>query len=153
MKLFISWSGDVSCQIAQEIRDWIPLILNVKPFMTASDIEKGAQWPGVISRELEQSNYGIVCLTRDNLQSQWLAFEAGALAKHMAEGRVMTVLFGGLRNHELRYPLSLFQSTLFNEADFRKLLGSIDTAVPPEHRRENQQLDRLFSKWWPDLEK
>jgi hypothetical protein len=63
MKLFISWSGETSQQIAQQLRDWVPLILPaVKPFITTTDIDKGARWQGEISRELEQSNYGIVCL-------------------------------------------------------------------------------------------
>ena len=75
-----------------ELRKWVPLILpSVEPFITSTDVDKGARWQGEISKELSQSNFGIVCLTRDNVKSQWLAFEAGALSKHL-EGRVATVL-------------------------------------------------------------
>ena len=88
MKLFVSWSGTVSQQLADEVRRWVPLILPAaQPFITTTDIDKGARWQGEISRELNDSNYGIVCLTKDNLTSQWLAFEAGALSKHLS-GRV-----------------------------------------------------------------
>src|SRR5215208_6189460 len=151
MKVFISWSGEVSRPIAQEIRDWIPLILNVNPFITTSDVDKGARWQGEIARELDQSNFGIVCLTRDNLQSRWLAFEAGALSKHLVGGRVATVLFG-LDIQDVPSPFNMFQATQFKQTDFRQLLGSINSAIPPEQRREDQQLDRLFLKLWPDLE-
>src|SRR4051812_12899520 len=110
MKLFISWSGQTSQQIAQAMREWIPLVLPaVKPFITSSDIDKGARWQGDISQELDQSNFGIVCLTRENLNSQWLAFEAGALAKHLS-GKVAPILFG-LEHQEVQQPLGMFQGT------------------------------------------
>lgn len=81
MKLFISWSGETSQQIALQLRKWLPLILPAaKPFITSTDIDKGAKWLGEIHSELEASNFGIVCLTPDNIRSQWLAFEAGALS-------------------------------------------------------------------------
>ena len=42
MKVFLSWCGDISQQIAREVHDWLPIILqNVRPYMTPADIEKG----------------------------------------------------------------------------------------------------------------
>jgi hypothetical protein len=150
MKLFISWSGTVSQQIAEELRKWIPLILpSVEPFITSTDIDKGARWQGEISKELSQSEFGIACLTSDNLKSQWLAFEAGALSKHLAEGRVATVLFG-LKQSDVHLPLGMFQGTLFNNIDFRKLIDVIDATS--EQHRGNQHLDRLFPMLYPQLE-
>jgi hypothetical protein len=150
MKLFISWSGSVSQQIAQEVRDWFPLILPaVQPFITTTDIDKGARWQGEISKELDNSSYGIVCLTADNVKSQWLAFEAGALSKHLV-GRVATVLFG-IGHAQVPPPLSMFQGTLFNETDFRQLVSNVNAAVPTEQRREDDQLDVLFPMLWTRL--
>jgi hypothetical protein len=153
MKLFISWSGPTSQQIAEELRSWLPLILpSVVPFITTTDIDKGAKWQGEISRELEQSNYGIVCLTADNLESQWLAFEAGALSKHLVEGRVATLLFE-TKHGDVRPPLGMFQGTLFNESDVRQLVLNINAAVPDGQRRGPDQIDKVFLRLWPDLEK
>jgi hypothetical protein len=150
MKLFISFSSETSHQIAQKVHKWLPLILPaVKPFITSADIDKGASWAGEISRELEQSNYGIICLTPDNLQSQWLAFEAGALSK--LKGRAATVLFG-LNPEQVPYPLKMFQGTRFHKADVRQLVGNLNEAVAAEERRENEQLDTLFEMLWPSLE-
>ena len=82
MKVFLSWSGDVSQQITREVHDWLPMILqNIKPYMTPADIEKGARWGSEITQELGTCDFGIVCLTKGNLTSQWIAFEAGALSK------------------------------------------------------------------------
>lgn len=150
MKVFISWSGNVSQQIAQEIRRWLPLILpTLEPFITSTDIEKGTRWQGEISRELEESNYGIVCLTGQNLHSQWLAFEAGALSKQLG-GRVATILFG-VGHAEVQPPLSMFQGTLFNEQDMRQLVIAMNAAAPVEQRREDGQIEVLFQILWPKL--
>ena len=41
-KVFISWSGDLSKKIAEELRFWLPAVLQfVKPYFTPNDIEKG----------------------------------------------------------------------------------------------------------------
>jgi TIR domain len=150
MKLFISWSGQTSQAIANELRTWFPLILpSVSPFITTTDIEKGAQWQGTIRQELEKSNYGLVILTQDNLASQWLAFEAGALSKHL-EGRVATVLFNTTHG-AVKPPLSLFQGTIFSENDFRQLVSDINKNVSPDNQRGEEQLDTLFPMLWPKL--
>ena len=151
MKIFISWSGVTSQQIAQELRDFMPLVLQgVEPFITSVDIEKGARWQGEIAKQLDSSNYGLVCLTRQNLTSQWLAFEAGALSKHL-EGRVSTVLFN-INHNDVEMPLGMFQGTLFRRDEFRQLVGNINNALPPELTRPEAQLSKLFDKFWPELE-
>ncbi|MEH6690627.1 MAG: toll/interleukin-1 receptor domain-containing protein [Pseudorhizobium pelagicum] len=150
MKLFISWSGQASQQIAVEIRRWLPLLLPaVEPFITTTDIEKGARWQGEIVKELEESNYGIVCLTPQNLHSQWLAFEAGALSKHL-NGKVATLLFD-VTHAEVHPPLSMFQGTLFNEQEVRQLVLNINSSAPPEKRREDGQIERLFPMLWTEF--
>jgi hypothetical protein len=123
MKIFLSWSGDISQQIAREIHDWLPMILqNVKPYMTPADIEKGARWGSEITRELETCNYGVICLTKDNLGSQWICFEAGALSKAVT-ARVASFLFG-INHTDVRQPLAQFQGTVFEKTDVRKLASS-----------------------------
>jgi hypothetical protein len=151
MKLFVSWSGQSSQSIANEMRKWFPLILPaVQPFITTTDIDKGAQWQGTIREELQQSDFGIVILTKENIASQWLAFEAGALSKHL-EGRAATILCG-IGHADIKPPLSMFQGTIFGETDFRKLITDINGAVPPPDRRSEEHFDELFPMLWPKLE-
>jgi hypothetical protein len=150
MKIFISWSGQIAQQIAGELHPWLRLVLQgIEPFITSSDIEKGAKWQGEIVKELSECNYGIVVLTPQNQTSQWLAFEAGALSKQL-DGRVATLLFN-LQPGAIVAPLSMFQATRFEEADVRQLVGDINSALPAPLQRPAQELDTMFDKFWPDL--
>src|SRR5262245_19790474 len=82
MKVFISWSGDISKAVASALRDWLPKVIqHVKPWMSEQDIPKGTRWLGYISEQLKEVKTGIICLTPDNQQNPWILFEAGALAK------------------------------------------------------------------------
>jgi hypothetical protein len=49
--------------------------------MSQRDNESGVRWAEVISTEPNASDFGIICLTSDDLKSTWLNFEAGALGK------------------------------------------------------------------------
>jgi hypothetical protein len=78
MKVFISWSGDRSKQLAEVIHWWLPHVLQfAKPYFTPADIDKGKRWSNDISKELEQSKMGIITMTEENLTSPWIMFEAG----------------------------------------------------------------------------
>ena len=82
MKVFLSWSGDLSHRIACEFRDWLPCVLQyAKPYVSSQDIDKGARWTTDIAKELHESAYGILCITRENIEAPWINFEAGALSK------------------------------------------------------------------------
>jgi hypothetical protein len=65
MKLFISWSGKLSLQIAKELQEWLPQVINqLDPFVSSESIKKGDRWLLDINSELEKSNFGIVCLMK-----------------------------------------------------------------------------------------
>lgn len=151
MKIFISWSGENSKKLAESLRNWIPTVLQlVKPYFSPSDIEKGTRWNTEIGKELESSKIGILCVTRNNLHSDWVMFEAGALSKSMDKSHVCPVLFG-IHNTDLAGPLKQFQTTEFQKEDFRKLVGVINTRLG-EHKLAAKTLDTVFNKWWPELE-
>ena len=125
MKVFISWSGDTSKKVAQAIREWLPTILQtVKPYFTPSDIEKGARWSSDIASELDDSKAGIFCVTKDNLNSPWLMFEAGAISKKIDQSLVCPILID-LDNADISGPLTQFQTTEFEKSEFRKLISTL----------------------------
>jgi hypothetical protein len=151
VKIFISWSGDVSLRVAKALRDWLPLVLqSVEPYVSSEDIDKGARWSSDIARELEASSYGILCVTPDNVDAPWLVFEAGALSKEIDKSHVSPFLFG-LGLSDLRGPLLQFQATLYSEEDVRRLLMSIN-ACEPAPRLDESKMRTLFSVWWPKLQ-
>jgi hypothetical protein len=60
MKVFLSWSGEVSHKVAAELHTWLPYILQrVKPFLSSGDISKGERWSDVLANELQDASYGI----------------------------------------------------------------------------------------------
>jgi hypothetical protein len=82
VKIFISWSGEKSREVAIALREWLPAVINsVEPFVSSKDIDPGTRWQMEVAGQLESSAYGIICVASENQSSPWLNFEAGALAK------------------------------------------------------------------------
>lgn len=151
MKIFISWSGELSQKIGEAIKDWLPAVLqSVKPYFTPSDIEKGSRWSADIAKELEQSKIGIFIFTKENLDSQWMLFEAGAISKSLDASKVCPILFG-LDNSDFKGPLTQFQTSQFSKLDIRKLLRTINNNLG-EQKLEDKVLDEVFEMWYPRLE-
>ncbi len=151
MKVFISWSGDTSKKVAEAIREWLPTVLQtVKPYFTPSDIEKGTRWSSDIAGELDDSMAGIFCVTKENLTSPWLMFEAGAISKKVEQSLVCPILIG-LDNSDIAGPLTQFQTTLFEKADFKGLVSTLNKANKHNVLEENV-LHKVFDQFWPELE-
>jgi hypothetical protein len=150
LKVFISWSGTSSHQVALALRDWLPKVLQVvDPYVSSEDIDKGARWSTDISKELEDSAFGIICVTPENLVAPWVNFEAGALSKSLDKSRVAPFLFGVPRT-AVQGPLLQFQSTLIEHDEVRKLVRSMNAAC--DHGLPEGRLDEVFEVWWPKLE-
>ena len=117
MRVFISWSGELSRPLAEVLRDWLPSALQfVKPYFSPNDIEKGSRWEGILAGELSASSVGIFVMTHENRDSRWLHFEAGVIAKSIDRSRVCPMLFG-IEPTDLEGPLAHFQSTRFTKDD------------------------------------
>jgi hypothetical protein len=152
MKVFISWSGNKSHKIALIFRDWFPSVIqSIEPYVSSEDIDKGARWSTDIAKELENSTFGILCVTKENMNAPWLAFEAGALSKTMDKSYVSPFLFD-LKYSEVNGPMLQFQSTIFQRDDIRKLLVTINKACG-DLSISDVRLEKAFEVWYPTLEK
>src|SRR3954469_20494730 len=81
-RVFISWSGDTSRQVAEALKDWLPEVIEgIEPWLSTQDLTAGMRWGSELASQLERTDFGVICLTPDNLQAPWILFEAGALAK------------------------------------------------------------------------
>lgn len=152
MRVFVSWSGERSQRAAAAICEWLPMVIqSVKPYMSSEDIDKGARWSSEIAAELEQAKFGIICVTQENLDAQWLNFEAGALSTSYGKGKVAPLLIG-VPTSSLRGPLVQFQATSYDRADVLRLVKSVNDSCE-ESSLDGTMIENVFNTWWPQLEK
>ena len=152
MKVFISWSGNKSLKVAQQLRDWLPYVINsIEPYVSSEDIDKGARWSTDIAKELADSTFGILCVTKENFEAPWLSFEAGALSKTMEKAFVTPFLFD-IKRAEVQGPILQFQSTIFDKEDIKKMVKTLNKACGDTGITE-ARLEKSFDVWYPTLEK
>jgi hypothetical protein len=151
MKVFISWSGDLSRQVAHLLREWISDVLQgVDVWCSTEDIERGSQWFGDIGKTLEETNVGIVCITRENKDAPWILFESGALSKGLSTSRVTPLLID-IAPTDLTPPLSMFNATAPTKNSMMDLIKMInkqrkETALP------DNKVETSFEMWWSKFE-
>lgn len=151
-KVFISWSGEQSHAVAIALRNVLPEILagRVQPFVSSEDIGKGARGLSVIESELKDAVFGIVVVTRENMTSVWINFEAGALSNKLNDGLVAPLLIG-LKDPELIGPLKQFQNT--DSADRNAMLKLVfDINKSLEDSVRESSVEKLFNSMWDELE-
>lgn len=113
-------------------------------------MEAGVRPLGEMARELEDADFGILCVTAANQEAPWLNFEAGALSKHVAESRV-TAFLTDMEPGEVKQPLGQFQHKRADLEGVKELLLSIngksgDQAIPVAN------VEAAAQRWWPQLE-
>ena len=151
MKVFISWSGDPAKEVAEKLRTWLPTVLagNVQCFVSSQDIRRGERGLDVIAAELQDRDYGIVVLTKDNMSSPWVNFEAGALGKSLGAGKVAPLLLDVTRA-DVEGPVAQFQNTLLTDRDdmlqFVRDMALLTPGVPED------SVVTLFDAKWGELE-
>jgi hypothetical protein len=151
MFLFICWSGEKSKIVATAFDKWIKKVIQaVEPWMS-TEMERGARWMGELTEKLEKSKVGIIVLTKDNLESDWVLYEAGALSKF--KGAHACTLLVDLKPDEIRLPLGQFQHTLSTKADIFELVKTINGEVRKDEGKalEEKILEEVFEINWPSL--
>jgi hypothetical protein len=148
-RAFISWSGEMSRQVGNALREWLPHIFPyLDIWISTQDLDKGTRWLTEVVGTLRNAHFAIVCLTPDNLASPWLLFEAGAIS-NLPEARVFTFLHR-LEYAQIKPPLWMFNHTLSTRGDVEKLVLSMNKQLG-ELQLDEAMLRMHFSKFWPDL--
>lgn len=152
MKVFMSWSGNRSREVAKLLDYWVKCVVQAsRPWISTSGIDSGSIWFNQISSELQDTTFGIICLTKENKEAPWILFEAGALAKGLASSRVCTFLID-LETKEIRDPLAQFNHTLPNFDSMWKLVSTLNGSLPETSRLEVSILKGVFETYWPQFE-
>ena len=149
-RVFISWSGNRSLLVATALRGWLKMMVqSIDPWFSGKDIPPGHRWSMLLGEELQSSTFGIVCVTPENVNSPWLLFEAGAISRSLAEGRVVPLLLG-LTQSELKGPLSQFQALQATKDGIKRLVEALHAMTSSGVSSEEQQT--LFNALWPQFE-
>lgn len=150
MKVFISWAGERSALVAEALRDWLPYIFqNIEPWLSRSDIDAGSRWGREIENELDETKFGVLCLTRENVDRPWINFEAGAIAKAIVESSVVPFCLGFSPGDLPRGPLTLFQGVSADQDGTWRLVQALHIASADS--RPEDRLRIVFQRFWPDL--
>ncbi|PPS77367.1 MULTISPECIES: toll/interleukin-1 receptor domain-containing protein [Streptomyces] len=159
MKIFLSWSGLPSRTCAERLASWLRYFSDeIEPFVSSESIRKGARGLDEIKKQLDESSFGIACVTRANLGAPWITFESGALSKEVDErkGQLVPFLLEGSHDdlEAASSPLRQFQSTrAHDEEDVLNMVRTINSVLRESANRhpDNTRVDGLFRKVWPEL--
>jgi len=139
-KLFISWSGELSKSIAEQLKLFFEETMqHIEPFFSP-DIPKGKLWLDEINKAIDESAVGILCLTPDNHDKPWVLFESGALS------RVATVcpIAFKMNKENIKTPINIFQSSNFEPEEFKRLFEDINNSTGAN--LSQKVIDRYFKK-------
>ena len=153
MKVFISWSGDRSRQVAEYMQSWVRCVIQAsRPWVSSHDIESGALWITEINSQLQDTAVGIICLTQANKDNPWILFESGALAKGLSTSRVCTILID-LEPSHIKDPLAQFNHTdPKSKESMWKLVKTINSSQAQEQWIAEVILRQIFDTYWPQFQ-
>lgn len=151
MKVFLSWSGQRSKEIANLLSDWLCCVIQAsRPWISTRDLDRGSLWFGEINDQLKDTTVGIICLTQENKNRPWILFEAGALAKGLSTSRVCTLLVD-LEPKDIEDPLAQFNHTFPARESVLGLVKTLNSALS-SNGLDNRILEQVFETYWPQFE-
>ena len=151
MKVFISWSGERSKQVAELFKIWLKCVIQASdPWVSTQDIESGSLWFTEIGNQLSETTTGIICLTRENKDKPWILFEAGALTKGLSTSRIVPFLVD-LAPQELQPPLSQLNATEADRHGVYSLARTVNLQLK-EGGLTSDVFNAVFETYWPQFE-
>lgn len=151
MKVFLSWSGQRSKEVASLLSDWLCCVIQAsRPWISTRDLDRGSLWFGEINDQLKDTTVGIICLTQENKGRPWILFEAGALAKGLSTSRVCTLLVD-LEPKDIEDPLAQFNHTYPTRESVLGLVKTLNGALS-SGSLDIRILEQVFDTYWPQFE-
>lgn len=147
--LFISWSGNRAQRVATIIKQLVEGVLpNPHVFLSSRDIPGGRPWFSEISRAIENSNAGLVILTKENVGQPWILFESGAIAKHVDQAHLIPIMCDISPGDLAGSPLAQFQALNLSQDDVARLCEVLAAAL----ELDMPDIPRRVNVWWKALE-
>jgi hypothetical protein len=147
MQIFISWAGPRSNEFAKTLCAYLPqMIQNSQPWMS-DRIGKGKTWLTELWNQINSAQFGILCITSENINSPWILFEAGALKQRVD---VCPILLN-IKKKDIPPPLSTLQLIEIQQQELFQLITDINR-IQKEKAVSEEILRKTFDKFWPELE-
>ena len=130
MKIIIGWTGKSSRGLAELLNEWLlrviqatePMLLNI------GEQSSRAQIPiQDYNDDIDDSYFGILCLTSQNHESHDVLFEAGVMSNLLPPNRLCGLMLD-LQAGDACRPLQRFPLLDTSKKDMRKLLHTINEA-------------------------
>ncbi len=151
LSIFISWSGVLALECTKALREWLPKMFDhIDPWASDTDIEAGDRSMDEIKDKLNESGFGIIVVTTENMAKPWLNFEAGALSKSFGDdkNRVVPLLVNFKNKYQLKGPIDQFHAIMLNKEGMGKLCDSIGVTIG----LDRPTVRARFEWAWPSLE-
>lgn len=149
MKIFISCSGKLSMEIGKVLRETLPMMLQtLQPFLAMEDVKLGDFWIKTIKDILDDSECAILCLTKENLSSAWIYFEAGIFSK--ANKTIIPLLIDISYKDLSKNPLSAYHAVRLEKKSMFSLIQTLNKISDTPLSREF--LDKVFNVMWPIMD-
>lgn len=154
MNLFIVWSGDLSERAAGLLGQWFTQLMPwIKVHVPSGDSYGGMGWFSKEWKALQSAEFGILILTKENLNSPWLLFEAGVLFNKLDRPSIFPVVVD-LSIADLSGPLAQFQAVRADQEGISKLAQAINLKSLEARQGgfEGETLKEAFEASWPGFE-
>jgi hypothetical protein len=150
LKVFISWSKN-SCDFAGALNNAMERLFDTVETFYSPEIPAGEQWLAMIEEQLTDTDFGIICVTKDNQKEQWLNYEAGALSRQVSDRRkrLGVLLLDFDDKNDVDGPFKNFQMKMATLEEFKSLMKSLNEMGPKI--KEDVVSDRI-DREWPKLE-
>lgn len=159
MKLFLSWSKDRSKKMAEALHSWMPVTLSAIDTWFSEDpscLPKGQNFPTNILNHAVDSDACLVIITKENIDSAWINFEAGLFFG--MKKPVFALLCGDVDYKVLaqkNFPLSAngMNYTSMTYEEIKNTFISINELMPINKRQKISNLERAVLVNYPHISK
>jgi hypothetical protein len=119
--------------------------------MSEEDVGAGERGLTVIAEEFADTNFGIIVVTQENPESQWLNYESGALSKNVRDEtvRVAPSLVDFTQKGDVTGPIGQFQGRLLDRHGIEDILVEIAKVAKVD---EQKVRERFGFAWNNDYE-
>lgn len=149
MKVFLSCSGKLSMEIGKVLRETLPMLLQaLQPFLSVEDIKLGDFWVDAIEDIIADCECAIICLTKSNLSSPWVYYEAGVLSGKKKS--IIPLLIDITYDELAQTPLCAYQAVTLEKESMFSLIQDLNKKLDPP--LSGKFLDKFFSAIWPTID-